>query len=332
MRKTIVTLMLACAGQMFAGGFWLQLGNPEANPAAGKMGAVVTIKAVGCHDPATAKVTATAVGVVNGERRTIPLELKPLGEPGAYALSQQWPKEGKWVIQLVGKNGEQFTNTLIGAGPDRHRPPARQGGHEAVRGVRCRSYAEIEWRSGQSGYDATDADAARDHDRPTMTTALVRAAAEGDRGAFGELYVRYARMVHGILLARVPPGDAEDLVQEVFLSAMKQLRGLRTAAAFRGWLAPSRAIAPMDHFRRRSRTTPLELVERAAPRAAAAGRFPGAGPDPQPAGGLSRDADSAPGGRHDRAGDRRADRSHAGSVRVNLCRGMKMLRELLEAK
>jgi hypothetical protein len=35
MRKTIVTLMLACAGQMFAGGFWLQLGNPEANHAAG---------------------------------------------------------------------------------------------------------------------------------------------------------------------------------------------------------------------------------------------------------------------------------------------------------
>ena len=56
---------------------------------------------------------------------------------------------------------------------------------------------------------------------------LIRRAAEGDRAAFGELYVRYARMVHGILLARVPPADAEDLVQEVFLSAMKQLR--RTA-------------------------------------------------------------------------------------------------------
>jgi hypothetical protein len=117
MKKTIVTLMLACAGQVFAGGFWLQVGNPDANPAAGKMGAVVTIQAVGCHNPATAKVTATAVGVVNGERRTIPLELKPLGEPGAYALSQQWPREGKWVIQLVGRNDELFTNTMVSAGP-----------------------------------------------------------------------------------------------------------------------------------------------------------------------------------------------------------------------
>jgi RNA polymerase sigma-70 factor (ECF subfamily) len=70
---------------------------------------------------------------------------------------------------------------------------------------------------------------------------LIRAAAEGDRGAFGELYSRYARMVHGILLARVPAGDAEDLVQDVFMSAMKQLRVLRTAAAFRG---PPRGAPP----------------------------------------------------------------------------------------
>lgn len=117
MKKTLVTLMLACAGQMLAGGFWLQLGNPEANPAAGKMSAVLTVKAVGCNDPATAKVTATAVGMVNGQRRTIPLELQPLGEPGAYALSQQWPKEGKWVIQLVGKKDDLLTYAMVGAGP-----------------------------------------------------------------------------------------------------------------------------------------------------------------------------------------------------------------------
>src|SRR3954449_2332345 len=79
--------------------------------------------------------------------------------------------------------------------------------------------------------------------------AMIRAAIGGDRGAFGELYSRYARMVHGILLARVPPGDAEDLVQDVFISAMRQLRGLRTAAAFRGWLGAIARNRAMDHFR-----------------------------------------------------------------------------------
>ena len=108
---------LALAGQLFAGGFYLQLGNPEASPEALKAGAVLTVKAWGCHDPATAKVTATAIGMVNGERREIPLKVTPLSGVGMFAIAQQWPREGKWVIQLVGRNGEQFTNTLVGAGP-----------------------------------------------------------------------------------------------------------------------------------------------------------------------------------------------------------------------
>src|SRR6266496_5554116 len=87
---------------------------------------------------------------------------------------------------------------------------------------------------------------------------LIRAAVAGDRGAFGELYVRYSRMVHGILLARVPPGEAEDLVQDVFLSAMRQLRGLRTAAAFRGWLGAIARNRAMDYFRESRHTVPLD--------------------------------------------------------------------------
>src|ERR1700704_6305404 len=89
---------------------------------------------------------------------------------------------------------------------------------------------------------------------------LILAAAGGDRGAFGELYVRYARMVHGILLARVPAGDAEDLVQDVFISAMKQLRGLRTAAAFRGWLGAIARNRAIDYYRESRARVPLEEV------------------------------------------------------------------------
>lgn len=92
----------------------------------------------------------------------------------------------------------------------------------------------------------------RDDDR------LVCAAAAGDRAAFGEIYVRYARMVHAILLARVPHADADDLVQDVFLSAMKQLRGLRTAAAFRGWLCAIARNRAIDYFRGVRAETPLE--------------------------------------------------------------------------
>ena len=117
MRKTLV-IFLALAAQVFAGGFYLQLGNPEASPEARKLGAVLIVKATGCHDPASAKLSATAIGDVNGQRRTVPIEVKNLAEPGAFALVGKWPREGKWVIQINATNGEQFTNTLVAAGPD----------------------------------------------------------------------------------------------------------------------------------------------------------------------------------------------------------------------
>src|SRR5437016_947240 len=66
--------------------------------------------------------------------------------------------------------------------------------------------------------------------------ALVQAARAGDRFAFGQLYQRYGRMVHGILLSRVPPGAVDDLVQDVFLKAMVQLHHLRDDDKFGGWI------------------------------------------------------------------------------------------------
>lgn len=66
---------------------------------------------------------------------------------------------------------------------------------------------------------------------------FVEAARRGDRAAFGHLYDRYARMVHGILLARVPVSEVDDLVQDVFLLALPRLHTLRDNARFGAWLA-----------------------------------------------------------------------------------------------
>jgi RNA polymerase sigma-70 factor (ECF subfamily) len=74
-------------------------------------------------------------------------------------------------------------------------------------------------------------------DSSASDAALVRAAQNGDRTAYGHLYSRYARMVHGILLARVAPHYVEDLVQDVFLQALPKLPSLRDPDYFPGWLA-----------------------------------------------------------------------------------------------
>lgn len=84
---------------------------------------------------------------------------------------------------------------------------------------------------------------------PAADTSLVLAAREGDRAAFGGLYARYARMVHGILLARVPANDVDDLVQEVFLRAMPRLSDLREVAKFGPWLAAITRNRANDYHR-----------------------------------------------------------------------------------
>ena len=71
----------------------------------------------------------------------------------------------------------------------------------------------------------------------SANAALVEAARGGDNDAFGELYACYTRMVHGILMARVPRDEVDDLLQDVFLSAFRKLHTLRDAAAFGPWLA-----------------------------------------------------------------------------------------------
>jgi hypothetical protein len=118
LRITAPAALLALAGSLYAGGFYLQLGNPEASPEARKLNAVVTVRSAGCVKPDESKISATAIGNVNGERREIPLKLDPLPTPGMFAITQQWPKQGRWVIRLEATNGSLFTSLLASTGPD----------------------------------------------------------------------------------------------------------------------------------------------------------------------------------------------------------------------
>jgi RNA polymerase sigma-70 factor (ECF subfamily) len=166
---------------------------------------------------------------------------------------------------------------------------------------------------------------------------LVQAAQDGDRVAFGTLYEEYGRLVHGVLLAHVGYQDAEDLMQDVFMKALKQLPKLREPAAFPGWLIAIARRTATDYLRNSKRTVALApgleagreaaLEKGVAPEGAAFAilaliqRLPESyretlvfrlvegmtGPEIAARTGLTAD-----------------------SVRVNLCRGMKLLRDQLE--
>lgn len=165
----------------------------------------------------------------------------------------------------------------------------------------------------------------------TADPALVGAAQTGDRAAFGALYAQFARMVHGILLAHVSFTDAEDLMQDVFIRAMEQLPGLREPGAFGGWLASIARRAAFDHHRRIRLLTEL-------PDAIPGGERPDGEAFEVLA--ILRDLPECyretlvlrlVEGMTGPEIAARTGLTHS-SVRVNLCRGMKLLREQLEGK
>ena len=101
---------------------------------------------------------------------------------------------------------------------------------------------------------STQAHAAEQSQGPAIEVTLVGAVLEGDRESFARLYELYARLVHGILLARVPRAEVDDLVQDIFLHAFKKLHTLRDAAAFGPWIAMIARNRAVD-FHRRSKET-----------------------------------------------------------------------------
>jgi RNA polymerase sigma-70 factor (ECF subfamily) len=156
---------------------------------------------------------------------------------------------------------------------------------------------------------------------------LVRSAQAGDGEAFAELYQRFARMVHGVVLARIARIEVDDVVQDVFVTAFERLATLRDPAAFGGWLAAIARHRAADHGRQRVPAAPL--IDTAAPARS-----------PLDALAILDAIRSLPDSYTETlvlrlvegmTGAEIAERTGLtpGSVRVNLHRGMKLLREKL---
>lgn len=158
---------------------------------------------------------------------------------------------------------------------------------------------------------------------------LVRRARSGEQSAWNALYERYSKAVHAIILARVPAADVDDLVQDVFLVALRRVSSLREAERVGGWLMSIARNRATDYLRRRKDSEEIsEELGAATPRSAEASRalraireLPEAYREVM----MMRLVEGM-------SGPEIAERTGMthGSVRVNLNRGMKILRERLE--
>ena len=161
----------------------------------------------------------------------------------------------------------------------------------------------------------------------------MNAAQGGDRQAFALLYDQHVRWVHTLLLAYAQPDEVQDLLQEVFFSAWTQLPALRDGNAFPGWLGAIARNAGRMHVRGRrqfvalstdihSSETPADILLDAHHALDMIRSLPDNIREPlllRLVEGMNGEEIAA-----------HLGTSHA-AVRVNLHRGMKRLRELMEA-
>lgn len=163
---------------------------------------------------------------------------------------------------------------------------------------------------------------------------LVRKAQRGSRCAFARLWERYAPTAKAILMTMVQESDADDLTQDVAVAAMRALPSLEQPARFPSWLASIARNLGRDALKSRRSRGQVPLSEAMHVEAPATG-------DAAAADEIVQQIRELPECHREplmlrlvleMSGEEisvHTGMTH-GSVRVNLCRGMKLLRQRLE--
>ena len=102
--KLYLTAFAAFALPLFGGGFHLNVKPASASQDARAKNAAIVAILSGCHEADKGTVTATAEGVVDGTRKTLPLKVIVLNQPGWFAVERQWPESGRWVVVLSARH------------------------------------------------------------------------------------------------------------------------------------------------------------------------------------------------------------------------------------
>src|SRR5688572_10521040 len=89
---------------------------------------------------------------------------------------------------------------------------------------------------------------------------LVAQVRRGEDRAFELLYERYNRRIHAYIFGMVKDHQrAEDITQEVFVSALRRMRATERPIAFKPWVYEIAKNACIDQFRRSKRAEEISF-------------------------------------------------------------------------
>jgi RNA polymerase sigma factor (sigma-70 family) len=143
-------------------------------------------------------------------------------------------------------------------------------------------------REGSSGV----AEAPRIVAEPDDEQRLVAAVRRGDERAFEALYARYHRRIAAYVLGMVKDhGRAEDVTQEVFVSALRRMRATERPIAFKPWIYEIAKNACIDQYRRSRRAEEVSYDADDGLAPGDYGRLVGSDPTPDAAVAAKQDLD-----------------------------------------
>jgi hypothetical protein len=109
--------VFAVAAVAFGQGFTFSVGNAVASQDFRLKTAAFAFRTEGCADPSKAQISGTAEGLVNGARRSQILHVMAASKPGVYAVDQNWPPGGVWVVNLRGTCAGENAGAIVPIGP-----------------------------------------------------------------------------------------------------------------------------------------------------------------------------------------------------------------------
>lgn len=146
---------------------------------------------------------------------------------------------------------------------------------------------------GRGLLDATLAPPRETDEAADSDQRLVAAVRRGDDRAFEVLYHRYQRRIHAYVLGMVKDhGRAEDVTQEVFVSALRRMRETEQPLAFKPWLYQIAKNGCIDAFRRSKRAEEVSYDADDALAPADHSKLVGSGPSPDAAVAAKQDLDN----------------------------------------